>query len=204
MCDTLKNYEEVYDSKDYVDMRLLEKSYTGYRRWSDIQKILYELLGETGGKQYLLPEKENGQIVRFRYLNQDIKSVLTKAGEILEIYTYFKVCEQGWFDEVACGYRFRWEDEKINNELDLVLTKGFQSLIVECKARSKLDQNFYFKLNSLVDMFGIGAHKILLTTAKTDDGDNRMQQERGNMMGITTISDIQDIEEIAERFKDLV
>lgn len=204
MCDTLKNYEEVYCSKDYVDMRLLEKSYTGYRRWSDIQKILYELLGETGGKQYLLPEKENGQIVRFRYLNQDIKSVLTKAGEILEIYTYFKVCEQGWFDEVACGYCFRWEDEKISNELDLVLTKGFQSLIVECKARSKLDQNFYFKLNSLVDMFGIGAHKILLTTAKTDDGDNRMQQERGNMMGITTISDIQDIEEIAEKFKELV
>ena len=92
-----------------------------------------------------------------------------------------------------------------NNELDLVLTKGFQSLIVECKARSKLDQNFYFKLNSLVDMFGVGAHKVLLTTANTEDNDdNRMQRERGNMMGITTISEIEEIQDIAETLMALL
>ena len=75
---------------------------------------------------------------------------------------------------------------------------------MECKARSKLDQNFYFKLNSLVDMFGIGVHKVLLTTAKTDEGDNKMQQKRGNMMEITTISEIDDIQKIAERFMALL
>lgn len=82
---------------------------------------------------------------------------------------------------------------------------SIMSLIVECKARSKLDQNFYFKLNSLVDMFGVGAHKVLLTTANTEDNDdNRMQRERGNMMGITTISEIEEIQDIAETLMALL
>lgn len=204
MCDTLENYDEMYPNKKIIKLDELQDSYKGYPKWNDILNILKELAGEGGGKQYLIPERQNGKMIGFQYSSTDIKGILTKAGDILEIYTYFTVCEKGWFDEVACGYRFRWEAEKVNNELDLVLTKGFQSLVVECKARSKLDQNFYFKLNSLVDMFGIGAHKVLLTTAKTDEGDNKMQQERGNMMGITTISEIDDIQEIAERFIELL
>lgn len=204
MCDTLENYDENHPDAKEVDMTILADSYKGYQKWNDILSIIRELSGEQGGKQYLIPRKENGKMVSFRYSDKDVKGVLTKAGDILEIYTYFTVCEQGWFDEAACGYRFRWEEDQINNELDLVLTKGFQSLIIECKARSKLDQNFYFKLNSLVDMFGIGAHKVLLTTAKTDEGDNKMQQERGNMMGITTISEIEDIQGIAERFMKML
>ena len=129
---------------------------------------------------------------------------MTKAGDILEIYSYFTTCEKGYFDEIACGYRFRWDDDKVNNELDLVLTKGFQSVIVECKARSRLDQNFYFKLNSLVDMFGIGTKKVLVTTANTENEDNRMQMERGKMMGIITISEVDDICDIAEKLRDLL
>lgn len=205
MCDTLENFSELYPQKELINIEELQQSYRGYQRWNDILNIIRELAGENGGKQYLIPEKENGRMVAFRYSTADIKGVLTKAGDILEIYTYFQVCEKGYFDDVACGYRFRWEEEKVNNELDLVLTKGFQSLIVECKARSKLDQNFYFKLNSLVDMFGVGAHKVLMTTANTEDNaDNRMQRERGNMMGITTISEIEEIQDIAEKLKALL
>ena len=204
MCDTLENFDEQHPGKKVINLGELKNSYRGYQRWNDILSIIKELAGEGGGKEYLIPEKSDGKLIAFRYSNEDIKRVLTKAGDILEIYTYFTVCEKGEFDEVACGYRFRWEEEKINNELELVLTKGFQSLIVECKARSKLDQNFYFKLNSLVDMFGIGAHKVLLTTAQTDEGDNKMQQDRGNMMGITTISEIDDIQQIGERLIELL
>ena len=204
MCEMLENFDEMYPEKKVIYLNELKESYRGYQSWNSILSIIKELAGEGGGKEYLIPEKSDGKLIAFRYSNEDIKRVLTKAGDILEIYTYFTVCEKGAFDEVACGYRFRWKDEKINNELDLVLTKGFQSLIVECKARSKLDQNFYFKLNSLVDMFGIGAHKVLLTTAQTDEGDNKMQQDRGNMMGITTISEIDDIQQIGERLIELL
>lgn len=205
MCDTLENFGELYPEKETIYLNELEAEYRGYQRWNDILNIIKELAGEYGGKQYLIPEKSEDKMIGFRYANPDIKSVLTKAGDILEIYTYFTLCEKGQFDEIACGYRFRWEDEKVNNELDLVLTKGFQSVIIECKARSKLVQDFYFKLNSLVDIFGIGAHKVLLTTANTDNNDdNRMQRERGNMMGITTISEIDDIQNIADKLSELM
>lgn len=204
MCNTLELYEEQNPEKDQIKLDDLQLIYSGYQRWDEILKIIKELSGETGGKQYLIPEKENGKITAFQYSNDDIKSVLTKAGDILEIYTYYKVCEKGYFDDVACGYRFRWVDEKVNNELDLVLTKGFQSLIIECKARTKLDQNFYFKLNSLVEMFGIGAQKVLLTTAKTDMDDNKMQRDRGNLMGIITISEIDKIQNIADTLIELL
>lgn len=205
MCDTLEDYSERYPHKEIINLKELQEIYKGYQRWNDILNIIKELAGENGGKHYLIPERTDGKIIGFRYSDADIKAVLTKAGEILEIYTYFTLCEKGWFDEIACGYRFRWEKEKVNNELDLVLTKGFQSCIIECKARSKLDQNFYFKLNSLVDMFGIGAHKVLLTTANTDDDEvNRMQRERGNMMGITTLSEIEDLQNIAEKLMELL
>ena len=202
LCDTLEKYDEQYH-KEIVNIEELKASYQGYYKWSDILLIIRELSGEQGGKKFFIPEIQGGKLVAFSYLNDDVKRVLTKGGEILEIYSYYQVCETDYFDEVACGYRFRWNGD-INNELDLVLTKGFSSIIVECKARTKLDQNFYFKLNSLVDIFGIGTKKVLLTTAKTNEGDNKMQSERGTMMGIATISEIDDIQKISERLYKLL
>lgn len=199
MCDTLEHYEEVHSRTDMVDMKCLEKEYRGYQRWEDLAAIIKELSQEG----FIIAEKNGDEIESFHYADDDVKKVLTKAGEILEIYCYFKVCETGFFDEIACGYRFKWEED-VNNELDLVLTKGFSSLIIECKARSKLDQNFYFKLNSLVDMFGIGSQKILLTTADTATGDNKMQEDRGRLMGVITISEVEDIEDIAAHLLKLV
>lgn len=205
MCDLLEDFDVKYPNSSSVSLPKLKNHFQAFEkwrnvqyRWNDILNILKELSGELGGKQYLIPEWTKGEMTGFRYSHQDIKQVLTKAGEILEICAYFAICETGWFDEVACGYRFHWEGDRVNNELDLVLTRGFQSVLVEAKARTRLDQDMFFKLSSLADMFGIGTHKVLLTTADAEYGDNEMQMERGNMMGITTISDINEIQNITE------
>lgn len=211
MCDLLEEYELRFPNSGSVSLAKLrhqfqmsEKWRNVQYRWNDILAILKELAGSLGGKQYLIPEKTDGEMTEFRYSHPDIKQVLTKAGEILEICAYFTICETGCFDEIACGYRFHWEGDRVNNELDLVLTRGFQSVIVEAKARTRLDQDMFFKLSSLADMFGIGTHKVLLTTADAEYGDNEMQMERGNMMGITTISDILEIQNIADTLLELL
>lgn len=211
MCDLLEDFDIRYPNSAAISLlklknhfQLSEKWRNVQYRWNDIMSILKELAGELGGKQYLIPERTDGEMSGFRYSHPDIKQVLTKAGEILEICAYFAICETGWFDEVACGYRFHWEGDRVNNELDLVLTRGFQSVIVEAKARTRLDQDMFFKLTSLADMFGIGTHKVLLTTADAEYGDNEMQMERGKMMGITTISDIGDIQNIADTLLELL
>lgn len=211
MCDLLEEFDTRYPNSEYVVLsrlknhfQLSEKWRNVQHRWNDILNILKELAGELGGKQYLIPERVDGEMTGFRYSHPDIKQILTKAGEILEICTYFAICETGWFDEIACGYRFHWEGERVNNELDLVLTRGFQSVIVEAKARTRLNQDMFFKLSSLADMFGIGTHKVLLTTADAEYGDNEMQMERGRMMGITTISDIDALQHIAQMLTELL
>lgn len=211
VCDLLEDFSERYPNSTSVSLpklkthfQISERWRNVQYRWNDILNILKELAGELGGKQYLIPERTDGVMTGFWYSHPDIKQVLTKAGEILEICAYFAICETGWFDEIACGYRFHWEGERVNNELDLVLTRGFQSVIVEAKARTRLDQDMFFKLSSLADMFGIGAHKVLLTTADAEYGDNEMQMERGRMMGITTISDIDEIQRIAQALAELL
>lgn len=140
--------------------------------------------------------------VSFCYSSHRIKQLLTTAGEILEIYTYYEAVKTGFFDDVACGYEFHWEADDVVNELDCVLTKGFQSILVECKARTKVEQDFYHKLMSISEQFGIGAKRVLIANTylhnNENDTQNEMQRIRGNMMNIITVSDPEDIQNIGQ------
>ena len=152
---------------------------------------------------------DDSRLVSFEYSSARIKKLLTSAGEILEVYVYYQVLKTGYFDDVACGYEFCLEDGEVKNELDLVLTKGFRSIIVECKAEQKLELNFYHKLHSIADHFGIGCIKVLVgNTYRRDDSNinstNRMQRTRGDQLGIKTISNEQMIANIGETLINLI
>ncbi|MCD8148325.1 MAG: hypothetical protein LUE92_01925 [Clostridiales bacterium] len=141
--------------------------------------------------------------ISFAYISPRIKKLLTSAGEILKIYTYYQVLKTGYFDDVACGYEFDWEKDGVKSELDLVLTKGFRSIIVECKAVEKLDVEYYHKLYSIAEHFGIGTIKVLVgnTCEKNDRGVlelNQVQRSRGNQMNIVTIFGEESIRNIGE------
>lgn len=148
-------------------------------------------------------------IVSFEYTSPRIKKLLTCAGEILEVYTYYQILSTGYFDDVACGYEFRWRDGRVTNELDIVATKGFRSIIVECKTVQKLELNYYHKLHSIAEHFGIGTIKVLVgnTYRKSDvmlTATNQMQQSRGNQLNIVTISDEKQIVNIGQTLKALM
>lgn len=144
--------------------------------------------------------------VSFLYATPGIKRLLTKAGEILEIYTYYEVLKQGYFDSVACGYEFNWKEKAVQNELDLVLTKGFSSIIVECKAVLKLEQDFYQKLDSLASHFGIGTTKVMVGNLYKDtfSSHNKIQLLRSEQMNIHTFHKQEDILHIGKKLRDLL
>ncbi|MCD7981995.1 MAG: DUF1887 family CARF protein [Clostridiales bacterium] len=157
----------------------------------------------------LTRENQNPAVVSFRYASPRIRSLLTSAGEILEIYTYYQVLKTGYFDDVATGYEFYWEEGSVKNEMDLVLTKGFRSVIAECKAVQKLDLNYYHKLDSIADHFGIGVTRVLIGNTYRHDNEemnavNRMQRSRGSQLNIKTISNREQIENIGETLKQLM
>ncbi len=125
----------------------------------------------------------------FAYASQAIKELLTMEGRILEVYVYHKL-KGSAFDDVVSSYEIGWEDTEVKNEFDCIATKGFASLFIECKARADLNQDFYFKLTSLAEQFGVNAKAVLI--ADTQEFGNRailnsMQRTRGRMLDIVTI-----------------
>ena len=128
----------------------------------------------------------------FTYATQRIKELLTTAGKMLEVYTYHKVKELGRFDDVVSSFEIDWEGTDVKSEFDCILTKGFRTLFVECKARLDIEQEFYYKIAELKDQFGINATAVLVADTQekpfyTSTPVNAMQRRRGNMMDVVTI-----------------
>lgn len=128
----------------------------------------------------------------FTYSTRRIKELLTTAGKMLEVYTYHKVKELGKFDDVVSSFEIDWEETDVKSEFDCILTKGFRTLFVECKARLDIEQNFYYKIAELKDQFGINATAVLVADTQekpfyTSAPVNAMQRRRGNMMDVVTI-----------------
>ncbi len=209
-----KEYKEYFIVK-YNNLRVVEcklddnDSYT-VRILNELEKYHYiNNLNKWGGT---LKSAKNdiyaGQTISFRYASPSIKKLLTTAGEILELFTYYEVLKTGYFDDVACGYEFQWERGGVLNELDGVLTKGFKSIIIECKARSSLDQNFYHKLLSVANQFGIAVKKVMIAnTYENYDTINKVNDtmvERGSQMDIITIREPEQIRNIGETLKRLM
>lgn len=175
-------------------------------------RYLYEILKKLSEHHYIanLPmASEAPQTVSFEYTSPRIKKLLTSPGEILEVYTYYQILSTGYFDDVACGYEFRWQDGDVKNELDIVATKGFRSIIVECKAVQKLELDYYHKLHSIAEHFGIGAIKVMIgNTCQKNDAvlaaSNQMQRSRGNQLNIVTVSDERKIMDIGQTLKSLM
>lgn len=142
----------------------------------------------------------------FSYTSPQIKRLLTSAGQILEVYAYYEALKTGYFDDVATGFTFRWERDEVQNELDLVLTKDFHSLFVECKAVANLQLDYYHKLDSIANQFGIGTVKILLgnTYRRHHETVNSLQRSRGKQLMIRTISDPEQIENIGQELQKIM
>lgn len=207
-----KKNQDTFVKVTYEDLTVrnadLDPSGDGGKGKEYSYKLLKKL--EEAGFVREVQESEPGSgIVSFVYSSPRIKKVLTTAGEILEIYAYYDVLKTGYFDDVASGYEFCWEFGGVKNELDLVLTKGFRSIIVECKAVVELKLDFYHKLHSIADQFGIGTTKVLLgnTYAKKNDvtqDNNTMQRSRGEQLHIRTISEEAEIRSIGETLKKIM
>ena len=150
-------------------------------------------------------ENGNWVLTGFYFENgQWITTALRFEGEIIET---------GYFDDIACSCTFYWGDQAFadsqrKNEIDLILTKGFQSIIAECKATADLTQDYFHKLNTISDLFGINARKALIanTYSSNPDRDRRNQEQisRGELMDIVTINKKEDISKIGARLASLM
>lgn len=69
--------------------------------------------------------------------SHEIKRLLTKEGNILEYYTYFKLKNDPIYSDVVTSITFRRpDDSNAENEIDCFITRGMKTLLVECKANT--------------------------------------------------------------------
>ena len=146
--------------------------------------------------------------MNFTYATRQIKELLTTAGKMLEIYTYHRVKELE-FDDVVSSFEIDWQGTEVKSEFDCIVTKGFRTLFIECKARSDIEQEFYYKLACLAKQFGINATAVLIAdTQEKNFYDNApintMQRKRGNMMGVVTIWKQDEINDIGHTLLNII
>ena len=165
----------------------------------NIKKLLQWLENRSFITDYIESGEDN-RFVSFTYATKRIKKLLTNAGNILEIYIYHKCLKSGLFDDVATSYEINWEGTPVKSEFDIIITKGFAGLLVEAKATENIDQGYYFKLSSLANQFSTNCMPVLIADTveqqSSDNSNNEMQRQRGNMLDVITISNPKEIDNI--------
>ena len=133
-------------------------------------------------KEYVInlvitPEKE----ISFTYASRQIKELLTDAGKMLKIYTYHKIKDCGYFDDVVSGLGIEWQGTEVKSEFDCILTKEFRTLFIECRAQA-----------DMAHQFGINATAVLVADTEGESHSenvpaNIINRKRGRMMDVVTI-----------------
>lgn len=167
---------------------------------------LFDFFSENG---YLINTTIYQNKISFTYATRRIKELFTTEGKMLEIYVYHKLKELGKFDDVVSSFEIDWENTALKNEFDCIVTKGFRTIFIECKARTELEQDFYYKLSSLAEHFGINSTVVLVadTEEKKDtevSKKNSIQRQRGNMMNVITIWKNEEISNIGHTLLKII
>lgn len=170
-------------------------------------KEIYTYLSENG---YIIPCFRDGDKVTFCFASKEIKELLTNASRILEIYTYYKTMERGYFDDMRINLKVTPKllgaySEKTTQKFDIVSIKGFRTQVVDVNDCRNLETGFYQGLSADGAKFAVNQKLVLVSytgeesvspanesVAKTAAKDYRVQ----------TIHAKEDIKEIGGKLED--
>ncbi len=155
------------------------------------------------GKGYLTNLTDRGGALSFTYATSDIKELMTTGGKLLEVYVYHKIKETSGFDDVVSSFEINMENTEVTSEFDAIVTKGFRTLFIECKATSGIKQEYYYKIAELARKYGINATAVLIADTQEQNfydttPVNIMQRQRGDMLGVITVYKPEEINNIGE------
>ena len=164
--------------------------------FANIKPLLDEIC-EKGYIRNIAGNEMNG--ISFSYSTHQVKDVMTQSGRILELFVYYKLLETGLFDDVANSVEIHWGNDEAENEIDIIATRGYKVLIVECKAQTVLNQDYYNKLSRLDSDYGLNSVPVIVADTlciKKHQESNEKMMEIGNRVGIHTVYEKKDISNI--------
>ncbi len=134
-------------------------------------------------------EKDTG--IDFCFPSRDEKLMLTNPELVLALSVCRGALESGRFDD--CFGVFDTETHKSMREFpfDMILIKGFKSLIVECSVEP-LNETVYEKLLNTYRNIGINAKPVLVCSGNMDAKGTELIKKYESL-GVVTVSDREDI-----------
>ena len=175
-----------------------EQNETGNIKALDADEI--RMLKKIEAKGYIYNLVINDKKCSFVCSSSQVASTFSTGGNLFELYVYYSLLVSGCFDEIATGVEV--DCNNVKNEIDIVLTKGYSSAIIECKAMSTLDVEFYYKLFVINNAFGINSVPIIIgdtNETETEQAErNKFIRIRGDADGIKTIYNHNDIKQVSE------
>ena len=175
----------------------------------------FHLNQKTEGMLKILQELQVAGYIQFRvheeqetfditYGSRDIKDIFMMEGSFFEIYTYNRIREAKMFDDVVTGCVFRNKTTKLKeNEFDCFATKGFQTIIIECKARTLMPDDsctmnrFLDSLEAKVRKYGVNGSGLLVIDSKNNIPSNDRDYDN-----IHICSNVQEITQYLKCFLD--
>lgn len=153
----------------------------------------------------------DGDTLIMEFKNQQIKRVLTKAGNILELAVYLAALlaqddDGPTYNDIMTGVSISWDGEQpdevvdIRNEIDVLLMRGMVPVFISCKNGDvKIDE--LYKLSAVANQFGGNyGKKVLVATALESLGIREEYiRARAEDMDIRILDDVQD-----KKFSELV
>lgn len=137
--------------------------------------------------------------VSFRFVNEAMPIFFEKLGSPLETFVYRAALSANAFDDVDTSFEFRWEDDAVSNELDVVVTKGLTATIISCKNTAQASREHLYELFAHQNIFSM--HALLLynssgkknsSSTNTDDTESttsmEMLKRRGDAGGIPVLN----------------
>lgn len=127
--------------------------------------------------------------ISFRYKSARLRNCLLDAGSVLEMHTYYERLESDLYDECKIGTHLKWgvnatdDGYIVNNEIDVLLLRGYVLTFISCKGGSA-DQMDLYELDTVASRFGGKyAQKELVTVSELDFH----HRQRAEEMGISVV-----------------
>lgn len=149
------------------------------------------------------------EFVSFRFKNEQIYRTLTKAGNILELYTYMCALEinkdeQGYYGDIATGVRLDWDGvihdsstaaRDTRNEIDVVMTRNLVPIFISCK-NGEVKKEALYELSAVSDRLG-GKYvkRMLVMSHISSEMSKEFIKQRANDMRIDVIENVEELTE---------
>ena len=197
---------ESFEKYGSIDSTLLVKANLKYMKEHNADILLVKSFIDYLLKNHLISDyKNDGETVEFRYKNPQIRSAISKAGNILELYTYVLINEISqenplWYDDIDIGVYIDWDgvihsDEErcydTKNEIDILLTRDLVPVFISCK-NGEIHKEALYELETVADRFGGRyARKFLVASyISTNEESRKYIIQRAKDMNINLICDV--------------